>query len=108
MRDLAIAWAEIDAPAALNVVDKLEDNSDKAAVLQVIAMQLAKMDKVASAQVFDRAMNVAKSIRVLGDSFAAARMLASLASSYASVDSARANTAFALALDVAKKVNVKY
>lgn len=108
LRDLAIAWAEVDALAALAIVDKLEDNADKAAALQVIAVQLAKTDKAASAQAFDRATNVAKSIRVLGDSFAAARTLTSLASSYASIDATRANAAFALALDVAKKVNVKY
>ena len=108
LRDLAIAWAETDAPAALAVVDKLEDNADKTAALQVIALQLAKTDKSAAAQTFDRALNVAKSMRVLGDSFAAARALASLGSAYASVDAARANAAFALALDIAKKVNVKY
>lgn len=108
LRDLAIAWTEVDPQAALALVDKLEDNADKAAALQVIALQLAKTDKAASAQVFDRAMNVAKSIRVLGDSFAAARTLTSLASSYATIDPTRANAAFALALDVAKKVNVKY
>ncbi|CAG0945882.1 hypothetical protein ANRL1_02616 [Anaerolineae bacterium] len=108
LRDLAIAWAETDAPAALAVVDKLEDNADKTAALQVIALQLAKTDKSASAQTFDRAINVAKSMRVFGDSFAAARALASLGSAYASVDAARANAAFALALDIAKKVNVKY
>lgn len=108
LRDLAIARAEIDPQAALAVVDKLDDNADKAAALQAIALQLAKTDKAASAQVFDRAVNVAKSIRVLGDSFAAARALTSLASSYSSIDAARANAAFALALDVAKKVNVKY
>ncbi len=108
LRDLAIAWAEIDSQAALALVDKLEDNSDKAAALQVIAVQLAKTDKAASAQAFDRATNVAKSIRVLGDSFAAARALTSLASSYTAIDATRANAAFALALEVAKKVNVKY
>jgi len=108
LRDLAIAWAEVDAPSALAVVDKLEDNAAKVAALQTIAVQLAKSDKAASAQAFDRALNIAKSIRVLGDSFASARALAALGAAYASVDAPRANQAFALALDVAKKVNVKY
>jgi hypothetical protein len=108
LRDLAMAWAEVDSQSALAVVDKLEDNVSKTQVLQVIVRQLGKTDKAASAQAFDRALNVAKSIRVLGDSFASARALASLGASYAATDAARANQAFALALDVAKKVNVKY
>ncbi len=108
LRDLAMVWAEMDSQSALAVVDKLEDAASKVVVLQTVAVQLGKTDKVASAQAFDRALNVAKSIRVLGDSFASARALASLGASYASVDAARANQAFALALDVAKKVNVKY
>jgi len=108
LRDLAIAWAEVDSQSALAVVDKLEDAASKVVALQTIAVQLAKTDKVASAQAFDRAVNIAKSIRVLGDAFASARALASLGASYASVDATRANQAFALALEVAKKVNVKY
>lgn len=108
LRDLAIAWAPLDPKAALAVVDKLEDASDKVAALQVIALELAKTDKKQSAEVFDRAVNLAKSVRVRGESFAAARVLASLASSYATIDAARANQAFTAALESAKRVNVKY
>jgi hypothetical protein len=108
LRDLAIAWSALDARAALAVVDKLEDPADKVAALQAIALELAKTDKKQSAEVFDRAVNLAKSVRVRGESFASARTLASLASSYATIDAARANQAFAAALDVAKRVNVKY
>ncbi|MCI0477609.1 MAG: hypothetical protein L0Y55_15295, partial [Anaerolineales bacterium] len=108
LRDLAIAWAALDPKAALAVVDKLEDASDKVAALQAIALELAKTDKKQSAEVFDRAVNVAKSVRVRGESFASARALAALASSYAAIDAARANQAFAAALELAKRVNVKY
>ncbi|MCX7840763.1 MAG: hypothetical protein N2559_15115, partial [Anaerolineae bacterium] len=108
LRDLAIAWAALDARAALAVVDKLEDASDKVAALQVIAIELAKTDKKQSAEVFDRAVSLAKAVRVRGESFAAARALATLASSYATIDAARANQAFTAALESAKRVNVKY
>lgn len=108
LRGLAIAWAALDTRAALAVVDKLEDASDKVAALQAIALELAKTDKQQSAEVFDRAVNVAKSVRVRGESFASARALASLASAYAAIDAARANQAFAAALESAKRVNVKY
>ncbi len=108
LRDLAIAWATLDARAALAVVDKLEDAADKVAALQAIAVELAKTDKQQSAQVFDRAVNLAKSVRVRGESFASARALASLASSYATIDATRANQAFTAALESAKRVNVKY
>lgn len=108
LRELAIAWAALDPRAALAVVDKLEDASDKVAALRVIAVELAKTDKKQSAEVFDRAVNLAKSVRVRGESFASARALAALASSYATIDAARANQAFAAALEAAKRVNVKY
>lgn len=108
LRDLAIAWATLDPQAALVVVDKLTDNADKTAALQAIALALAQTDKTQSAQVFERAMNVAKSVRLTGEAFAAARALTNLAAAYAPVDAGRANQAFALALDVARRVNVKY
>jgi|GEM_PF-558121 len=108
LRDLAIAWAALDPKAALAVVDKLEDAADKVAALQAIALELAKADKRQSAEVFDRAVNLAKSVRVRGEAFASARALAALASSYAAIDAARANQAFAAALESAKRVNVKY
>ncbi|MBI5304564.1 MAG: hypothetical protein HY868_20690 [Chloroflexi bacterium] len=108
LRDLAIAWTQLDLPAALVVVDALEDNGDKTAALQAIALEYAKTDKTKSAQVFDRALNVAKTVRVRGDSFAAARALGALGSAYASVDAARANQAFNFAVESAKRVNVKY
>ncbi len=108
LRDLAIAWAALDPKAALAVVDKLEDAADKVAALQAIALELAKTDKQQSTQVFDRAVNLAKSVRVRGEAFASARALASLASSYAAMDATRAHQAFAAALESAKRVNVKY
>jgi hypothetical protein len=108
LRDLAIVWAALDARTALAVVDKLEDASDKVAALQTIALELAKTDKKQSAEVFDRAVNVAKSVRVRDESFASARALAALAASYATIDATRANQAFAAALESAKRVNVKY
>ena len=108
LRDLAIAWAALDARAALAIVDKLEDAAEKVAALQAIAVELARTDRQQSAQVFDRAVNLAKSVRVRGESFASARALASLASSYAAIDATRANQAFTAALESAKRVNVKY
>jgi len=108
LRDLAIAWSAVDAQAALAVVDQIEDPADKVAVLQAIALALAPSDKKQSAEVFDRAVNVAKSLRVRGESFAAAGALTSLASSYAMIDATRANQTFTLAIESAKRVNVKY
>jgi hypothetical protein len=108
LRDLAIAWSALDARAALAVVDKLEDPADKVAALQAIALELAKTDKRQSAEVFDRAVNLAKSVRVRGEPFASARALAALASSYTAIDAPRANQAFAAAVESAKRVNVKY
>ena len=108
LRDLAIAWAVLDPPVALAVVDKLEDPADKVAALQAIALALAPSDKKQSAEVFDRAVNIAKSVRGRGELFASARSLASLASSYATIDAARASQTFAAALESAKRVNVKY
>ena len=108
LRDLAVAWSELDPKSALAVVDKLEDPADKTAALQAIALAFAPSDKKQSADAFDRALNVAKSAKVRGEPFAAARALAALGRAYAAIDPARANQAFTLALDVAKRVNVKY
>jgi len=108
LRDLAIAWLAVDAQAALAVVDRLEDPADKVAALQTIALALALSDKKQSAEAFDRAVNVAKSLRVRGESFAAAGALTSLASSYAMIDATRGNQTFTLAIESAKRVNVKY
>ena len=108
LRDLTIAWAVLDPQAALAGVDKLEDSADKVTALQAIALELAKTDKKQSEEAFDRAVNLAKAVRLRGESFAAARTLASLASSYATIDAARANLAFAAAIESAKRVNVKY
>lgn len=102
LRDLAVAWAAIDPKAALPVVDKIGEGQDKAYALKVIAVQGR------DPAVFERAMAVAKSMRVRGEPFAAARTLADLAAAYAAVDTAKAKEAFALALEMAKKVNVKY
>ena len=108
LRDLAVAWSAVDAQAALAVVDQVEDPADKVAALQAIALALAPSDKKQSAEVFDRAVNVAQSLRVRGESFAATGALTSLASSYAMIDATRANQAFTLAIESAKRVNVKY
>lgn len=102
LRDLAVAWAAVDPQAALPVVDKITDGADKAVALKAIAVQSK------DPTIFERAMAVAKSVRVRGEPFAAARALADLATAYATVDAAKAKEAFALALEAAKKVSVKY
>jgi len=102
LRDLAVVWAAVDPQAALQVVDKIDDGMDKAVALRAIAVQGK------DPAVFERAMAVAKAVRVRGEPFAAARALADLAVAYAAVDTARAKEAFALALEVARKVSVRY
>jgi hypothetical protein len=108
LRDLAIAWAQVDPRRALEVVDKMDNNDHKARALQAIALAWARTDQVQGAMAFDRAMKEAKAVRQVGEPFAAALALRDLAAAWAQVDPVQAGQAYALAFQAAKRVGVKY
>jgi hypothetical protein len=108
LRDLGINWAASDPKAALAIVDKMDDNRDRAAVLLSVAVATSQSDQAQSAAAFERAVREAKAIRQSGEAFSAARALTRLALAYAPVNKATAADVFALAADLARKANVSY
>jgi hypothetical protein len=108
LRELGIGLAATDPKAALVLVDKMDDNGDRAAVLLSVAVATGQSDPAQSAAAFERAVREAKAIRVRGEPFAAARALSGVAQAYAPLNKVAATEALSLAVDLAKKVNVKY
>ena len=63
----------------------MDDNADRSAVALAVALATRESDKAQSAAAFARAVREARSFRVTGEPFAAARALARLAVAYAPV-----------------------
>jgi hypothetical protein len=89
LRALAVAWAETDPRAALQVVDLMDREVDKAEALRAIAA--ASGDSA----IFEQALAMAA--RVSGDALAPAQASLSLA-----------DAAFAQAYDIAQRISTKY
>ena len=108
LRDLAIAWAQIEPTKALALVDKMDLEADRAQALLAVALALAPTDHAQANAVFDRAVRQAQTARVLGDPLYSTELLCELGARYAAVDAAKANEAFSGALDAALKVTTAF
>lgn len=102
LRALGIALAARDRAAALQIVDRLASEADKAAVL--IAAAGATQDPA----LFARARGLALAARVSGDPLAPAEASLALARAVLPADRTMAQVAFAQAYEVAQKITVKY
>jgi len=101
LRALAVAWAKTDPQAALAVVDKMQDEADKAAALRAIAV--ATGDET----IFERALGMALASRVRGDALAPVKASLALTKTYSSIDPAKAEAAFNQAYDIARQISTK-
>ncbi len=108
LRDLAVAWAQVNPQGALTLVDQLDREGDRARVLLAVALALALTDHAQANAVFDRAVNQAQAARSFGDPLYSAELLRELGAQYATVDAAKANEAFAAALDAAQKITTAF
>jgi hypothetical protein len=102
LRDLAVAWAKTDPAAALQVVDLLDREADKAEAMRAVAV--ASGDDAA----FERALTLALAARVRGDALAPAEAALNLARSFNPADPAKAEAAFTLAYDTAGRISTRY
>lgn len=103
LRDLAVAWAQVEPEEALKLVDKLEREGDKA--LALLAIAEAMPDRAQAKAVYERALKQAQAARQRGDPLYATELLLVFGRRYSSVDAAMAAPAFAAALEAAGKVN---
>jgi hypothetical protein len=108
LRDLAIAWAQVEPTKALALVDKMDQETDRARALLAVALALAPTDHAQANAVFDRAVKQAQAGRVLGDPLSSAELLRELGVRYAAIDATKANEAFSAALDAAQKVTTSF
>jgi hypothetical protein len=108
MKELAIAWAMLDTSQALQAVEKIQRDVDRADALREISTILAAKDMAQAETVFERALAAAQSMRRSGDLFASAQALRQLGVAWTAIDSAKAAQAFEAAFEAAKRVSVKY
>jgi hypothetical protein len=108
LRDLVMAWAPVEPTRALALVDKLDQETERAQALLAVALALAPTDHAQANAVFDRAVRQAQAARVLGDPLYSAELLRELGMRYATVDAAKANEAFSAALDAAQRVTTAF
>jgi hypothetical protein len=101
LRDLAVAWAGLDPPAALRLVDRIELESDRADALRAIAVAQARRDPASADETFERALRQALAVRVPGDELAAASATLELARAFAPISRDKAERAFRQALELA-------
>jgi hypothetical protein len=98
---LAQALASSDPQRALELVDRLQREVDKAAALRAIA--LATRDPA----IFERALNMALAARVRNDALAPAQASLDLARAFMEIDPALAQRALAQALEIAQRISTK-
>lgn len=108
MRQLAVAWAKTDLDRALQAVEKIQRDVDRADALREISVIVAAKDKAQADALFDRAFKVAQAVRRSGDPFASAEALRQLGVAWTPIDRGKAAQAFAAAFESAQRVSVKY
>lgn len=101
LRLLGVAWAETDPQAALAVVDKLDREADKAAVLREIARVTGDEGH------FERALGMALAARVRGDVLAATEASLALGAAFETIDPAKAEATFNQAYEAAQQISIK-
>jgi len=102
LRALAVAWAETDPQSALEVVDLMDREADKAEALRAIAVAIG------DEATFERALNLALAARVRGDALAPAEASLNLAKVFAPTDVSKSDAAFVQAHNVAQQISIKY
>lgn len=99
--DLALAWAKSNPERALEVVEAMEREADKANALRAIAV--ATKDE----ELFERALGMALAARVRGDALYPAWASLKLAEELAPLNQEWAQAAYEQALEIALKISVK-
>lgn len=103
LSELALRWAPSDTQAALEVIDALEREADKAAPLRAVA--LANPDDY---QAFERALGMALAARVRNDALAPAQASLDLALAFAEAGfMEQAQVAFEQALSAAERIAIQ-
>ncbi len=107
LRLLASAWAPLDPEKALEIADKVEDDSDRAQALTDVALAMMATDEEKARVTFQTAEEKAAGIKSDDDPFAAATALKDLAAAWSSVDEAEAGRLYSKAFDTAAAVQVE-
>jgi hypothetical protein len=102
LRALAIALARPDPKAALALVDKMNNETDKAVALRAIAAATEDPDT------FNKALAMALVARVQGDPLVPAEMSLALAQTIQAQNKAEAESAFNQAFEAAQSIMTKY
>lgn len=98
---LAEALASLEPQRALNLIDKIQRETDKAQALS--AVSLADPSK----ENFERALAMAAAARIRGDTLAPVRATLNLARSFFHINRDQAGQALLQALDLAERISVK-
>ncbi len=99
--ELGAAWAEIDPNSAVQTLDLLEREEDKAVVLRELASATGDPD------FFQRALGMAKAARVRGDALAPARASLELALEFITSIPENALAALEQALEVTENIAIE-
>jgi hypothetical protein len=105
--ELASAWAQSDPQAALQVVDKIALEVDKAAALRAIAVASLIAEGGKDSALFERALAMALAARVRNDAISPARASLALALDFLPLNPALAQKAFTQAYQAAQRIAIK-
>ncbi len=105
--EFVTAWAQSDPQAALQVVDKINLEVDKAAALRAIAVSQATATGSKDTALFERALGMALASRVRNDSLSPAQASLDLAMDFLTLDPGLAEKAFAQAHEAAQRIAIK-
>jgi len=99
--ELAVAWSVSDPQAALQVIDAMDREADKAIALRSIALESGDSES------FERALGMALAARRRGDPLSPAEASLALARSFSPLDPYKATAAFSQALETAVSISTK-
>lgn len=99
--ELALAQANANPAAALQLVDQIQREADRAVVLRALAVQTR------DAGIFERALGMAMAARVRGDGLAPARASLHLAKDFLTINVARSQMALEQAYQVTERISIK-
>lgn len=104
LRDLALAWAQVDWERAVAAASGISEPAVRAEALRTLSVQAARQGLPQARDLFAQALNAARTAWVLGDPFAAAEALRLLGAAWADLDPALAQEAFRQAHEAALAV----
>ncbi len=107
LRDLASAWAALDAEKGLEIAEKVEDPPDQVKALTEVAIAMLATDPEKAKVTFETAQETAQSIKSDDDPFAAATALRDQAAVWSRVDEAEAGRLYADAFEIAAAVELE-